>query len=134
MLRSVIVIVGFATCAPRASVEPRRVPDGHSAVRAAPSSSLWAKAVGAGASVPSVGRWLATRVGEGDAVLVLLGDDAVQFVDPHGRRLAELPAPGYDAGALDAGRGIVWLGGGRRIAAIDLLADEARVAVIAEDL
>ncbi|MBC8073038.1 MAG: hypothetical protein IAG13_32245, partial [Deltaproteobacteria bacterium] len=134
MLRSVVVIVGLATCSPPASVEPPRVADGHSGSRVAPSSSLWSSSVGAHASAPTVGRWLATRVGERDAVLVLLGEGGVQFVDPQGHRLAEVPAPGYDAGALDAGRGIVWLGGGRRTAAIDLLADEARVAVIAEGL
>lgn len=134
MLKSSLVIVGLAACSPNKSVEPQHVEASRSRARAAPSLSVWSSTLGESSSAPTPGRWLTTRTGERDAVLVVLGRDGLQFVDPHGRRLAEIPASGHDAGALDVGRGIVWLGGGRRIAAIDLLADELRVAVLADDL
>lgn len=139
MLRAALVIAAVATCTSRAPVASSHADEGQrtgpprppSAIR---SSAIWSSAIGEGRAARSVGRWLATRSDPRDAVLVVLRAGALHFVDARGRRLAEVPVPGYDAAALDATRGVVWLGGGRRVAAIDLLADDARVTVLARDL
>jgi len=129
VLRRLLALAGLAACSPGATVAPEQDSDAHSATGPT-APSVWSNVVGDAAEHPAAGRWLAPRLRAGEPVLVVLGDGGLRFEDAEGRRLAAIATPGLDSAALATSRAIVFLGGPRRIAAVDLLEDDLRVAVL----
>lgn len=130
MLRRGLVLTAIAACSPGPTATPAHRTTAPDAVPLA--SSVWSSVVGRASERPRAGPWLTAR--DGEPVLALLGSDGVRFEDAEGRRLAAIATPGIDSAALDTSRAIVFLGGSRRIAAIDLLDDVPRVAVLSQAL